>query len=609
MNIHKEKQVANGLDRELLSKLLAFAKPYWKKIVVAFVLAGLFVAATLVQPYLIKVAIDDYLTVESSLQESFQGFVIVGVLFLISVIGAAVLTYYQDRLLQFTGQSVIFDIREKLFRHLSKMHMQFFDRNPVGRLVTRVTHDTEALNQLYSQVIVNLVKEVLILVGIFIILINMSVTLTLISFTVIPFLIILVYFYKSLVRRAHRYTRLVLSRLNSNLAENLSGMRIIQFFTRERRQIRQFDHLNNEHYRAGMRGTVVNSIFNPAIGFLGNIALALIIWYGGIAVIDSALTFGVVYAFTHYIRQFFQPIMALADRYNQIQTAMASAERIFELMEEEPVIKDHPKARNFPRAVQGDIQFKSVSFAYVEGETVLKNISFHIRPGETVAFVGATGAGKSSIINLINRFYDIQAGAIEIDGMDIKKVKIADLRTKVGIIQQDPFIFTGDVIYNIRLHNDHLSDEDVKELTRSIGLEEFVLSLPNGYNTRLGEQGVILSSGQRQLISFLRALAFDPDILILDEATSNIDTETEELVQKALYRISEGRTTIIVAHRLSTIKHADNIIVMDRGEIRETGDHYDLLKQRGIYHRLYQIQNKESIMEKRMSGIGKGMKV
>ncbi|WP_088105319.1 ABC transporter ATP-binding protein [Halalkalibacter urbisdiaboli] len=598
MNIHDEKDSVEVLDRQLLLKLLSFAKPYWKKIFISFILAMLFVIATLAQPYLIKVAIDDYLTVETSFRESFQGFMMIGVLFLGTIVFASLLTYFQDRLLQFTGQSIIFDIRQKVFKHLSEMHMQFFDRNPVGRLVTRVTHDTEALNQLYSQVIVNLIKEVLILVGILIIMLQMSVKLTLISFTVIPVLLILTVYYKKLIRKAHRYTRLLLSKLNSNLAENLSGMQIIQLFTREKKQILQFDELNEEHYRAGMRATIVNSIFNPTIGFLGNIALALIIWYGGIGIMGDALTFGVVYAFTHYIRQFFQPLMALADRYNQIQTAMASAERVFEMLEEQPLITDDPQAIHFPKVVKGDIHFKNVWFAYQNNEWVLKDLNFQINRGETVAFVGATGAGKSSIINLISRFYDIQTGTITIDGLNIKEIKLSDLRTRVGIIQQDPYIFTGDVMYNIRLHHEDLTEEDVYELTKKIGLDDFIASLPNGFQTLLGEQGVILSSGQKQLLSFLRALAFNPDILILDEATANIDTQTEELIQHALKRLSVGRTTIIVAHRLSTIQHADNIIVLDKGVVKESGHHHELLRQKGIYYSLYKMQNKESLKRK-----------
>ncbi|WP_100408127.1 ABC transporter ATP-binding protein [Bacillus solitudinis] len=593
MNIHDEKDYVQVVDRKLLLKLLRYAKPYWKKIVISFFLAIIFVGATLAQPYLIKVAIDDYLTVQTSFQESFQGFSMIAALFLGTIILASLLTYFQDRLLQFTGQSIIFDIRQTIFKHLSTMQMQFFDRNPVGRLVTRVTHDTEALNQLYSQVIVNLVKEILILIGIFFIMLQMSVRLTLISFTVIPVLLILSVFYKKLIRHAHRYTRLLLSKLNSNLAENLSGIRIIQLFTRENKQIKQFDQLNEEHYRAGMRATIVNSIFNPAIGFLGNIALALIIWYGGMGMMGGALTFGVVYAFTHYIRQFFQPLMALADRYNQIQTAMASAERIFDMLEEQPAIENHPDAVALPKTIHGEIKFEHVWFAYQDQEWVLKDINFQIQRGETVAFVGATGAGKSSIINLISRFYDIQKGSITIDGYNIKKTKLTDLRTRVGIIQQDPYIFTGDVTHNIRLHHKHLSEEDVMNLTRSIGLEDFIESLPNGYQTLLGEQGIILSSGQRQLISFLRALAFNPDILILDEATANIDTQTEELIQRALKKLSKDRTTIIVAHRLSTIQDADRIIVLDKGLLKESGTHNDLLKRKGIYFQLFEIQNKE----------------
>lgn len=704
MDIHTEKAIeeANARDSLLMKKMLRFAKPYAKQIVWSIVLGALVVLATLAQPYLIKIVIDDRINgvykpmiryvaddeqvepwlkqhesklerrevewdgyiyrrfkdtlpgeidvppqvekmqiigieserylihgwliaaeddvyidrsggkttvahgtqvypTEVMTEEQFRlfreqdyiGFAYIGVLFFVVIVGAAFLNYAQMNLLQNTGQRIIFDIRQKMFRHLSRMHIGYFDRNPVGRLVTRVSHDVEALNQLYSQVIVNLVKEVSILVGIVFIMLHMSVKLTLITFTVIPILVVITVYYRTIVRDAHRYTRLVLSRLNSFLAENLSGMHIIQIFNREKKQLKRFDEMNEEYYRAGVRATTINSIFNPTIGFLGDLALAVLVWYGGKSVLAGTVTFGAVYAFTQYVQQFYKPLMGLADRYNQIQTAMASAERIFELLEEEPAIQNPEKPVRLPPKLKGKIEFDRVWFAYNENEWVLKDISFEVEPGETVAFVGATGAGKSSIINLITRFYDVNKGSIRIDGHDVRDMALDDLRRRVAMIQQDSFVFTGDVRFNIRLNRKDIRDADVRRLARRFHMDEFIEELPDKYDTLLGEQGVTLSSGQQQLLSFLRAAAFNPDILILDEATAHVDTETEQIVQEALKKISRGRTTLIVAHRLSTIQHADKIIVMHKGQIREMGNHYQLLKKRGLYYRLYEVQSRE----------------
>ncbi|MCP3773801.1 ABC transporter ATP-binding protein/permease [Paenibacillus sp. MZ04-78.2] len=695
MNIHAEKTAKTMKDTQLLTKLLSYAKPYWRMIALCVILAFLIVVADLARPYLIKVAIDGHINglhkpmlsaeasqaerlrsygdvtewngraylrlepdaaeraarqpelgtkqaqivridgkdwliagwiakqpeqatvteaggkaevrargqmfaaepleaaaLEAFRKQDYTGFLWLGVAFLSAVVVASLLSYLQSNLLQYTGQTIIFNIRQQLFQHLSRMSMSYFDRNPVGRIVVRVTQDTESLNQLYSQVVVNLIKDVIVLIGIVVIMLQLSAKLALLSFAVLPFLAVLTFWYRSVIRDAMRKSRVILSRLNSFLAENLSGIRITQLFIREERQREQFDHHNTAYYRAGMRGTVINSIFQPAIGFLGNLAIALLLWYGGASVIDGGLTFGVVYAFTHYVRQFFQPLQSLAEKYNQIQTAMVGAERIFETLGEQPAIVDPEQPKRLPKEIRGEIAFENVWFAYKGDDWVLKDVSFTIRPGQTVAFVGATGAGKSSIIQLINRFYDIQKGSIKLDSVDIRDIPLDDLRHYIGIVQQDVFLFTGDIASNIRLNHPEIADEQVVAAARMVHMDEFIRSLPGGYKTLLGERGINLSLGQRQLLSFARAIAFRPQILILDEATSNIDTETELIVQDALMNISEDRTTLIVAHRLSTIQHADQIIVMHKGKVRETGNHYQLLAQRGYYYRLFELQYK-----------------
>ncbi|GAA3409254.1 ABC transporter ATP-binding protein [Paenibacillus hodogayensis] len=526
-------------------------------------------------------------------QRDTNGLLTLGMFFLMTVIGGSILNYVQSNLLQYTGQHIIYRIRSQLFEHLSRMSASFFDRNPVGRLVVRVTQDTETLNQLYSQVIVNLVKDVIVLFGILVIMLQMSVRLTALMIIVIPLLFGLTVWYRIVMRETQRKVRLLLARLNSFLAENLSGIRITQLFVREERQLEQFRELNGEHFKAGLRGVIVNSIFQPAIGFLGNFSIALLIWYGGGSVLDGAITFGIVYAFTHYVRQFFNPLMSLAEKYNQIQTAMVGAERIFEMLDEKPAIVDAERPKPLPQPVRGEIEFEHVWFAYNEGEWVLRDVSFKIEPGQTIAFVGATGAGKSSIISLINRFYDIQKGYIKLDGIDIRDIPLEDLRRTVSVVQQDVFLFNGDIASNIRLNEPGITDEQVHEAARMVHMEPFIRKQPLGYATPLGERGVSLSLGQRQLLSFARAIVFRPQILILDEATSNIDTETELVVQEALGAISKDRTTLIVAHRLSTIQHADQIIVMHKGKVREIGSHYQLLALKGYYYKLFELQYKE----------------
>ncbi|MCV9886967.1 ABC transporter ATP-binding protein [Metabacillus halosaccharovorans] len=691
--------IANMSDRQLLGRMLGFAKPYWKRITLSIFITGLIVIATLAQPYIIKVAIDTYINgiyspmvvvsqdetddmknklnhldmkfqETASLEEKvyirlpdskseqeiedlekaaivsienthylvqgwneglskaeeyqlhsstnqieidgnifpvnhlsqaemnqfrdqdYTGLLILGAIYFILIASSAVLTFYQQNTLQYTGQSIIYDIRETIFKHLSKMSISFYGKHPIGRLVTRITHDVEALNQLYSQVIVNLIKEILILLGIILIMLHLSVKLTLVSLIVIPAVMITTIYFKTVMRKAQRKIRLILSKLNSFLAENLSGMSIIQLFVREEKQLEQFNELNERHYKAGMRQTILNSIFNPSIGFFGNLSLALLVWFGGRNVLEGAITFGIVYAFTHYVRQFFEPLRALADQFNQIQSALASAERIFETLDTKSTILNPHNPKKLGSDIKGEIRFDHVSFAYKNEEWVLKDIHFHIQPGETVGIVGETGAGKSSIIQLINRFYDIQKGKICLDNVNIKDVQLSELRKHIGIIQQDSFVFSGTVFDNIRLNQQDITNEDIIKMAKSVNIDAFFRTLPNQYETVLGEQGTVLSTGQNQLLSFLRAIIANPKVLILDEATANIDTETEAVVQKTLRKISENRTTIIIAHRLSTIQHADKIIVLNKGKIVEMGNHQELLKSRNMYYQLCKSQSK-----------------
>ncbi|MFB3159776.1 ABC transporter ATP-binding protein [Neobacillus sp. 179-J 1A1 HS] len=567
--------------------MLMFAKPYRKLLFFSLLLTGFIVIASLAQPFIIKVAIDSYIKMND-----YQGMMYLGIIYFLLILISSICTYFQNNTLQFTGQYVIYDFRQAVFKHFSVMQMDFFRKNPIGRLVTRITHDVEALNQLYSQVIVNLVKEVLILIGIIALMLYMSVKLTLICFLVIPIIAIVTFYFKRVLRDTQRKLRSILSSLLSYLAENLSGMSVIQLFARERKQLDRFNELNEEHYRAGMRQTVINSIFNPSIGLFGNISLALLVWYGGRSVVDETITFGTVYAFTHYVRQFFEPLRGLADRFNQIQAALASAERIFETLETKPTIVNPVQPKELPEKVKGDIVFNHVWFAYKNEEWVLKDVHFRINQGETVGIVGATGAGKSSIIQLINRFYDNQKGIISLDGINIKNVLLNDLRRHIGIIQQDAFIFSGTVFDNIRLNHNAVSNEEIIKAAKAVNIDSFFSMLPQGYNTMLGEEGTVLSAGQKQLLSFLRAIIADNDVLILDEATANIDTESEQAVQSALREMSKNRTTIIIAHRLSTIQQADKIIVLDKGRIVEMGNHQQLLKNQMVYYDLCLNQNK-----------------
>jgi len=514
-------------------------------------------------------------------------------LFLAIIAAAFVLNYGQVYILHYTGQRIVANIRAEIFAHLQRLPVQFFDRNPVGRLVTRATNDTDTLNELFTNVLVTLFQDIFLLLGILVVMFRVHWPLALVSLAVMPLVILVTVQFRVRAREAYRQVRIKLARINATLAENLAGMRIIQIFNQEERKFREFDAINRDHYQSMLQEVRVFALFRPAVELLSSLALALLIWYGGGRVVQNTLDFGVLYLFIQYMQTFFRPINDLTEKYNIMQAAMASAERIFLILDTPPE-EDPPQPVPLP-AVRGEIEFRNVWFAYNDQEWVLKDVSFHVRPGESVALVGATGAGKTSIINLLNRFYDIQKGEILLDGIDIRRVRRRDLRRHIGIVLQDVFLFTGDIESNIALWNPDIGPGQVREAARLVHAEKFIARLPGRFQAPVHERGAGLSAGQRQLLAFARALAYDPAILVLDEATANIDTETEQLIQQALSQLIRGRTTLIIAHRLSTIQHCDKIIVLHKGRIREMGTHQELLKARGLYYRLYQLQYKDQL--------------
>ncbi|TYP49264.1 ABC transporter ATP-binding protein [Thermosediminibacter litoriperuensis] len=522
-----------------------------------------------------------------------EGLTRLSLIFLLILVIRFGVNYVQVYLLQYAGQNIILNLRKEIFSHIENMHLSYFDRNPVGRLVTRVTNDTEALNEMYTSVLVNLFKDLFLLVGIIFVMMRLNFRMAMAALSVAPIITAATVIFRNKARQAYREVRKKIARINATLSENITGMKVIQIFNREARKFADFDRINREYYQATMRELQVFAVFRPFLDLLYYLSLSLLIWYGGPRVIRGLLSFGTLYAFVHYMGQFFQPINDLAEKFNILQSAMASSERIFQVLDTESPIKDPPE----PVAVgrfRGEIEFRNVWFAYEGEDWVLKDVSFKVKPGETVAFVGATGGGKTSIINLICRFYDVNRGQILVDGVDIRNMRQSDLRRQIGVVLQDVFLFSGDIRYNIRLNNSEIDDERILEVARYTNAHQFIQAKPNKYDEEVTERGSTLSAGQRQLLAFARALAFDPSILILDEATSAVDTETESLIQDALKKITRGRTTIIIAHRLSTVQHADRIMVLHKGRIRECGTHEELLEKRGLYYKLYLLQFKEN---------------
>lgn len=541
----------------------------------------------------ISISKQDY---EKFIKQDIDGITKIGLIFLLAIIIVFIFNYLQTYILNHTSQKIIFNIRQDLYSHIQSLSVSYFDKNPVGRLVTRVTNDTETLNEMYTGVLINLFKDVFILVGIIIVMLKMNYKLALISFSLIPLILIASIVFRKKIREVYRLGRVQLAKINSTLNENITGMKTIQIFKKEEKISKQFDEINTAYLNTAKKEVNLHAIFRPSIEVIRSLGLAILIYYGSGQVISGYIEFGVLYAFIDYLQKFFQPILDLTEKYNILQAAMASSEKIFAILDEDDMIEN----TNNPvpiKELKGKIEFKNVWFAYEDENWALKDVSFTINPGEIVAFVGATGAGKSSIINLITRFYDIQKGEILIDGVNIKKYDKFELRKHIGVVLQDVFLFTGTIKDNIRLNNHDISDEEIKQIAKYVNAHHFIEKLPKQYNEPVMERGATLSAGEKQLLAFARTLAFNPSILILDEATSNIDTETELLIQDALQKLIKGRTTIAVAHRLSTIQNSDKIIVLKNGVIQEMGTHQELLENEGIYYDLYKLQYKESFYE------------
>jgi ATP-binding cassette subfamily B protein len=649
----EEEVLGKAYDARLMRRLLTYLRPYKAHVVLALTAIVLKAGADVLGPYLTKIAIDKYLAPVNGAHSAFDRFLsespLTGIaqiagLYIATIAFSFLLEFLQTYYMQWTGQKVMFDLRSQIFRHLQRLQISFFDKNPVGRLVTRVTTDVDALNEMFTAGVVSIFEDVFVLLGIILIMLNMNWKLALITFAVLPVIFYATSIFRDKVRDSYRRIRTAIARINAHLQEHVSGMVVLQLFNRERRSFKKFSDVNALHMDAFKDAIMAHAVYYPVVEVLSSVAVASVIWFGGKQVISGVttstlaflphhfpplhwaaipVTIGVLTAFMQYAQRFFRPIQDLSEKYNILQSAMASSERIFKLLDT-PVEITSPAVTRKPTG-PGRIEFDHVWFAYRmipdggggtgvlaragqhegpvlnppapgEPDWVLRDVSFTIEPGETIAVVGHTGAGKTTIISLLLRFYDVQKGAIRIDGIDIKEMDLIELRRRYGVVLQDPFLFSGTVEQNIRLGSEWIGDEAVERAAEEVNVADFIRTLPGGFKEGVRERGSTLSTGQKQLISFARALAHDPKVLILDEATSSVDTETEFRVREALSRMVEGRTSLIIAHRLSTIQRADKIIVMHKGKVREMGSHQQLLAQRGVYWKLYQLQYKDQEM-------------
>ena len=601
---HEEEILGKAYDARLMKRLLAYLRPYKPLVALSFLAILLHSGLQAVGPFLTKVAIDRYLAATAR-QPTFldawlsphaaAGLAQVAALYLLTLLASFAVDFLQTYSMQLAGQKVMFDLRMQIFEHLQRLHAGFFDRNPVGRLVTRLTTDVDALNEMFSSGVIAVFGDFFTLAAIVGVMVSFHAPLALVSFSVLPLIALATALFRRRVRDSYRRIRTAIARINAYLQEHITGMTVVQLFNREQKSFEEFDEVNRRHMRAFKDSVLAHSLFYPTIEVLSATAIALILWYGGLRVLGGTLTLGVVVAFIQYAQRFYRPIQDLSEKYNILQGAMASSERIFKLLDTPPEIVS-PAAPARLESPRGRIEFRDVWFAYKNGaepEWVLKDVSFTIEPDETIAIVGHTGAGKTTMMNLLLRFYDPQRGQILLDGVDLRDADLKELRRMFGVVLQDPFLFSGTVERNIRLGSDHLERADLEEAAEEVNLADFIRALPGGFDEEVRERGATLSTGQKQLISFARALAHRPRILVLDEATSSVDTETEFRVRDALGRMVEGRTSIIIAHRLSTVQSADRILVMHKGRLRECGTHQELLAARGIYWKLYQLQYKD----------------
>jgi ATP-binding cassette subfamily B protein len=584
--MHEDEVLGKAYDGRLMRRLIGYLRPYRAQVCFAVATIVANSALQLAPPYLTKIVIDQYIPARD-----LSGLMVIATLYLTALIASFGFEYAQTWTMQVTGQKVMFDLRMQVFSHLQRLDLRFYDRNPVGRLMTRVTTDVDVLNELFTSGVVSIFGDAFTLVGIMAVLAWMDWRLALVAFSVLPLIALITQWFRRNVRESYRTVRMWIARINAYLQERITGTSTVQLFRREARDFAAFDDIDRAHRDANVQSIFYYAVFYPAVELVSALAASLIIWYGGGRVMTDALTLGSLVAFLQYSQRFFRPISDMSEKFNVLQGAMASSERIFALLDT-PVEVTSPTVRVKPDPT-GVIAFENVTFSYVPDEPVLRNVSFRVEPGQRIALVGATGSGKTTIVNLLLRFYDVDSGRITIDGVDIREFDLAGLRSMFGLVLQDVHLFAGMIADNVRLGQPDIDDVQVKRALESVHAWGFVGRMPAGLSTPVAERGTTLSVGQKQLLSFARALAFDPRVLVLDEATSSVDTETEFLIRDALKVVMRGRTTIAIAHRLSTVQDMDRILVLHKGELRESGTHQELLALRGIYHRLYQLQFKE----------------
>ena len=588
--LHEEEALGKAYDARLMRRLIQYLKPYRLHVAGALLVLLLGSWMAIIGPWVTQRVIDEAIPAGDRAL----------LIELITIYGAAlvagfVLEYLRALVTTWLGQSVMYDLRRQIFEKLQRADLRFYDRNPIGRLMTRITNDVETLNTLFSSGLVTVFGDIFTLAFIIGAMLMMNWRLALVSFSILPFVFYAAFLFRSRIRTAYRDIRVRVARINAFLQERITGVRVVQLFNREEADATRLAELNEDHLQAHLRSITYYALFFPVIQFFTALALALILWYGGLRMMDGFLTVGVIAAFLQYARRFFRPIQDLSEKYNLLQAAMASSERVFQLLDEEIDIQDPESPQVFPASGRGEIVFEDVWFAYGhtedgEPDWILRDVSFTIAPGEKVAIVGHTGAGKTTLINLLMRFYDVQRGRILLDGVPIRNVRLLDLRERVGLVLQDVFLFSQDVAYNVRLGSPDITEKQMTAAAERSGAADFIARLPDGYDQTLGERGSTLSVGERQLVSFARALAFDPQILVLDEATSSVDSEIEEKIEHATDQLLAGRTSLVIAHRLSTIQNADRIIVLHRGEVEEEGTHLELLAEGGLYARLHELQ-------------------